>query len=205
MINPYREQLSTALDRLPKRFDPRIPMGRKSYFWTSMFVFIGNFAVYFIIYFLVILFLGDATPDYLTEESAPYPAWFSFFFLPFLIPVHLIDFRRAKAASIHYSWVWFLITLSVFDAFYFLNSPDFLSPIARLSGIVYLWFIFRKNRLEVPWPVQADHLPKEGDISKVKQEAKINDSLDEDTKYITNRLSDLEKSVIDLNKTTRDD
>ena len=205
MVNSFYDKLCIALDRLPKRFDPRIPMGRKSYFWTSIVVSIGNFAVYFLIYFLVILFLGDMAPDYLVEESVPYPVWFAFFTLPFLIPVHLVDFRRAKAASIHYAWVWLLITLAVFDAFYFLNSTDFFSPITRLSGIVYLWLLFRKNRLEVPWPVQTDHSLNGGSISKVKQEDKINDSLEEDTNYITNRLSDLEKTVNNLNKTKRDD
>ena len=147
---------ASVLDILPTRFDPRIPMGRKSYFLTSLVtgltVFIVWMVFFFLIVFLLAFLLGDATPDYLTEESVPYPYWMGVFIIPSLIPIHLLDFRRAKAASIHNAWVYLLITLSIIDCFYSLNRSDFFSPIARIQGFFYLFFLFKKNRVQVPWP-----------------------------------------------------
>ena len=195
MTNSLNKDLSIVLDCLPKRLDPRIPIGRKSYFWTSIAIVIANLAVYFISYMLVIICLGDKAPSYLVDESVPYPYWFSFFSLPFLIPIHLLDFRRAKAACIHYSWVWFLVALSVVDCFYSLNSPDFISPITRLQGFIYIWFVFRKNRIEVPWPIQTQKKKNaQGNIKIARpNKEKSHNELDEDIRYIEKILGNLDK------------
>ena len=143
------------LDFLPKRFDPRIPMGRKSYFLTSIVTTLSVLLVGLGSMALFILVFGESAPDYLTVESVPYPYWMAFFFLPFSLPLHLLDFRRAKAASIHSSWVWILIVLTVIDSFVSLNQSDFFSPISKVQGLIYFPFIFKSNKVQVPWPRES--------------------------------------------------
>ena len=123
------------------KFDPTRPMGRKNFFWT-------NFIYRLIVVVLVFLF------------SLFYPLWNASVQGPLILlvlvdaPCILLAFRRARAARVHFSFVYIAGLLSIV---YALLSRSI--PLVGVSNLIVgynlglsLALIIMKNKIEPVTP-----------------------------------------------------
>jgi len=131
--------------RIPWWINPRYPMGRWDYFKTSVLLLIACGIAWLFTCLLFGVFLAYLTQDpniweKISEEKI------GFTFLPFLLILIPLDFRRCRAAKIPFEVVWVSLGLSICDI---VISSEGINAISLINIGIFLWFQFAPNRMNI--------------------------------------------------------
>lgn len=127
--------------------NPRYPMGRWDYFKTSVLVSL----VFHIPGALLVLLIENTLlywyfhVEGLVIQEQTFPILWAFLYILgafILLPLH---FRRARAASIPFGWIWFALGLEVCDT---IITEDF-SLITVVVLFIYLCILLAPNRMTI--------------------------------------------------------
>ena len=131
----------SILPYIKEKFDPTRPMGRKNFFWTNF--------VYRLVVIVLVLAYIVINPGWNTSSEAAL-LWLVLADAPCL----LLAFRRARAAKIHFSYIYIAGVLSVI--YPLVSSSGDLSTVSNLIagynvGLAVV-LIINKNKVEPIMP-----------------------------------------------------
>ena len=131
----------------PWWMNPKYPMGRKDYFWATTGVGILAFLAWLITVFSV-AYIGAMATGGGNLNLDRIPNWLGVVTLiPFVLCLVPLQYRRCKAAGIHYSIVWCVLGLSIVDGLAFSDDGyTFMTLIATLAGL-FIWLA--PNKMDV--------------------------------------------------------